>query len=664
MKTTEHLSVTLGQQTLNWLSLSYLLMVLPLYGELHAAIYACALLTIGWRYAIAREQLKPSSLWLKNSLALLGMVFIAYVWRSSGFLPAMFNLLVLGCTLKFLEFSSRRHLSLHVLSLYFLVALALIYHQGLAFTIYLLLVAGINTIALLSIYQTNSYRAQWQLGLRLLLQSLPLMTVLFLLIPHLGPMWRIPDIKSATTGLNEEVTPGDIAQLSRSSALAFRASFDGPLPPENQRYWRALVHEEFDGKTWRVAPSLRQWYQQQTNPFTAATPLKQLIHWQGPSSTYRLIVEPSNQHWLYSLDLSRPDNDDALLTPVMSLYSPKLLQQKKQIPLSYFPQTTFSSQLTPYVRQINLQLPQGNPQVRTLAAELRLNNSDDREFAQATMRYLASHGFSYTLEPPTLQGSDQIDDFMFGSRRGFCAHFASSFTFLMRAAGIPARMVTGYLGGEYHADDNYLSLYQFDAHAWSEVWLDNRWQRFDPTLMVAPDRLSRSIDDILPAEETRLRDPFSLTSYRNLLFFAQLHQYLAAIDYRWTSWVLNYNNQSQEQLLRDLFGNNIWGRLFAMLGGLFLVIGVALGIHWLARHRVKQDPLVQVYLQACRRLAQRGFIRQQDETPQTFVQRLQAVNHPAAPIMQQLTTHYLTARYAQADSKQAIRQIKILTRQL
>ena len=664
MKTTEHLSVTLGQQTLNWLSLSYLLMVLPLYGELHAAIYACALLTIGWRYAIAREQLKPSSLWLKNSLALLGMVFIAYVWRSSGFLPAMFNLLVLGCTLKFLEFSSRRHLSLHVLSLYFLVALALIYHQGLAFTIYLLLVAGINTIALLSIYQTNSYRAQWQLGLRLLLQSLPLMTVLFLLIPHLGPMWRIPDIKSATTGLNEEVTPGDIAQLSRSSALAFRASFDGPLPPENQRYWRALVHEEFDGKTWRVAPSLRQWYQQQTNPFTAATPLKQLIHWQGPSSTYRLIVEPSNQHWLYSLDLSRPDNDDALLTPVMSLYSPKLLQQKKQIPLSYFPQTTFSSQLTPYVRQINLQLPQGNPQVRTLAAELRLNNSDDREFAQATMRYLASHGFSYTLEPPTLQGSDQIDDFMFGSRRGFCAHFASSFTFLMRAAGIPARMVTGYLGGEYHADDNYLSLYQFDAHAWSEVWLDNRWQRFDPTLMVAPDRLSRSIDDILPAEETRLRDPFSLTSYRNLLFFAQLHQYLAAIDYRWTSWVLNYNNQSQEQLLRDLFGNNIWGRLFAMLGGLFLVIGVALGIHWLARHRVKQDPLVQVYLQACRRLAQRGFIRQQDETPQTFVQRLQAVNHPAAPIMQQLTTHYLTARYAQADNKQAIRQIKILTRQL
>jgi protein-glutamine gamma-glutamyltransferase len=664
MKTTENLSVSLGQQTLNWLSLSYLLMILPLYSELHVGIYVCALLTVGWRYAVARERLKPPSALARNILALLGMGFVAYLWRSSGFLPAMFNLLVLGCTLKFLEFSSRRHLSLHVLSLYFLVALALIYHQGLAFTIYLLLVAGINCIALLSIYQTNHYRGQWQLGLRLILQSLPLMAVLFLLIPHAGPLWRLPDIKSATTGLNEEVTPGDVAKLSRSSALAFRASFDGPLPPESQRYWRALVHENFDGKTWRVSESLRQWYQQQENPFTAATPLQKLVHWQGSASRYQLIVEPSNQHWLYSLDLSRPDNNEALLTPAMNLYSPKLLQQKKQFPLTYFPQTTFQSKLSNYVHQINLQLPQGNPQVRALAAELRLNHSDDRQFTQAAMDYFANHGFAYTLEPPPLQGMDQIDDFMFGSRRGFCAHFASSFTFLMRAAGIPARMVTGYLGGEYHADGNYLSLYQFDAHAWSEVWLDNRWHRFDPTLMIAPDRLSRSIDDILPAEETRLRDPFSLTSYRNLLFFAQLHQYLADIDYRWTSWVLNYDNQSQETLLRDLFGNNIWGRVFALLGGLILVIGLALGINWLAKHRIKQDPLVRAYLQACLRLEKRGVARQPNETPQALLLRLQRTQHPAYSTMQRLTEHYLAARYASSDVKQALQQIRQLTRQL
>ena len=665
MKTTENLSVTLGQQTLNWLSLSYLLMVLPLYGELHPAIYGCALLTIGWRYAIARNRLKPPAALLKNGLALLGMGFIAYLWRGEGFLPAMFNLLVLGCTLKFLEFTSRRHLSLHVLSLYFLTALAFIYHQGLAFTLYLLLVAAINGIALVSIYQTNSYRAQWQLGLRLLLQSLPLMALLFLLIPHAGPLWRLPDIKSATTGLNDEVTPGDIARLSRSSALAFRASFDGTLPAPTERYWRALVHEEFDGKTWRVHPVQQQWQQRQANPFTASTPLKNRINWTGPATTYRIIAEPTQQHWLYSLDFSRPDSAEVLLTPGMTLYAAKPLQQKQLFPLTYFPQTAAQTVLTNQQRQINLQLPASlNPQTHLLATELRLQHRDDRDFAQAAMHYFAGHGFSYTLEPPLLQGNDQIDDFLFGSRRGFCAHFASSFTFLLRAAGIPARMVTGYLGGEYHAQGNYLSLYQFDAHAWTEVWLDNRWQRFDPTLMVAPERASRSIDEILPAGETRLRDPFSLASYRHLLLIAELHAFLADIDYRWTSWVLNYNNQSQEKLLQALFGSRLWGRVFAMIGGMIMVIGLALGINRLARNRLKTDPLLQAYLQACRRLEKQGINREPGETPSALLQRLQQAGHPAGDIMRQITETYLAARYAGAAVHSARRKIRELSRQL
>lgn len=665
MKSTENLSVVLGRQTLNWLSASYLLMVLPLYTELHGVIYGCALLIIAWRYAVAQDRLPLPAAWLKNGLALVGMGFVAYLWRSSGLLPAMFNLLVLGCTLKFLEFNSRRHLSLHVLSLFFLGALTLIYHQGLAFTLYLLLVIALNSIALVSIYQTDSYRAQWQLGLRLLLQSLPLMAVLFLLIPHAGPLWRLPDIQHATTGLNEEVTPGDIAQLSRSSALAFRASFDGALPPPTERYWRALVHENFDGKSWRVANYLRVWYQQQDNPLLATTPLQKLIPWSGPSTAYRLIVEPSNQHWLYSLDLSRPETNDALLTPVMSLYSPKRLQQEKQVQLTYFPQSVMPQALSRAQRALDLQLPaDSNPQTRALAEELRLNHHDDRQFVQAALHYFASHSFTYTLQPPPLQGNNQIDDFLFGSRRGFCAHFASSFTFLLRAAGIPARMVTGYLGGEYHANGNYLSLYQFDAHAWSEVWLDGRWQRVDPTLVVAPERASQSIDDVLPSAETRLRDPFSLISYRHYLLLAQLHAFLADIDYRWTSWVLNYNNQSQQQLLQNLFGNSMWGRLFAMLGGLSLVLGLAWLIHWLSRERSRQDPLVKAYCSACQRLARRGVSRQADETPQALVLRLRQLQHPAAALMQQITDCYLAARYAQADPHQARRQIRRLSRRL
>ena len=174
---------------------------------------------------------------------------------------------------------------------------------------------------------------------------------------------------------------------------------------------------------------------------------------------------------------------------------------------------------------------------------------------------------SYYVRPQVLQSVNQIDDFLFGTRRGFCAHFASAFTYMMRMAGIPARMVTGYLGGEEHTFGQYLSLYQYDAHAWSEVWLNNRWQRFDPTLMVAPDRAEQTIDDILPADETRLRDPFHLASYRHVLLLAQLHGFLADMDYRWSVWVLNYNNQSQQRLLADWFGSSLWARALAMLSG-------------------------------------------------------------------------------------------------
>ena len=665
MKATEHLSFSIGHNTLHWLIASYLLLILPLYGELQPLIYLCALVIVGWRYAIARDRVKPPATWLKNTIALAGCGLIITFWRSSGLLPAMFNLLVLGCTLKFLEFNSRRHLSLHILSLYFLAALAFIYHQGLAFTLYLLLVCGLNSIALISVYQNGTYRAQSRLGVRLVLQSLPLTALLFLLIPHLGPMWRLPDIKNATTGLTETVNPGDIANLSRSSALAFRASFDGAIPPENDRYWRALVHEEFDGKSWRIHSIIRSWLQQQEHPLTQSAPLKNFINWRGPATAYRIIPEPTQQHWLYSLDYSRPDNDDALLTPAMTLYAVKVLQQKQQFPLTYFPQTRVQTELAEYQRQINLQLPANiNPQTQTLVTQLRLQYRDNTAFATAVMRYFATQGFSYTLNPPVLAGNNQIDDFLFGSRRGFCAHFASAFTYLMRTAGIPARMVTGYLGGEYHANGNYLSVYQFDAHAWSEVWLNDHWQRFDPTMMVAPDRLSRSIDEVLPAEETRLRDPFSLTSYRNILLLAELHAWMADIDYRWTSWVLNYNNQSQESLLRDLFGSSLFGRALAMVGGLVVVISLAFVFSWLTRKHIKQDPLLRAYLVCCQKLGKQGMPRLPGETPLAYLQRLEQAQHPSGLVMRQITDLYQLASYAGADRHKATRKIRQLGRQL
>lgn len=666
MKSTESLSVTLNPQTLHWISLSYLLMLLPLYSELTPLIYIGGVSIIGWRYAIASNKLKPPQVWLKNLLAILCMVGIALLWRTVGLLPAMLNLLVAGCTLKFLEFNSRRHLSFHVLSLFFLTALTLIYHQSIGFTLYTIVVITLNAIALLSIYQVGQYQHQARLGLRLLLQSLPLMMVMFVLIPHVGPMWRLPDIKKATTGLSDNVAPGDIAELSRSSALAFRASFEGEFPPAATRYWRALVLEQFDGQRWQVAPELHYWQQQQRNPYITRRPVTEQINWQGRSETYRILAEPTQQQWLYSLDYSRPNQNDVFLTPAHTLFAEKPLQQKQQILLTYFPQTVPQSNLSAGQRARDLQLPANlNPQTTAWVAQLRRQYPDDLAYAQAVMRYF-NQGFSYTLRPPVLQGINQIDDFLFGSRRGFCAHYASAFTYMMRVAGIPARMVTGYLGGEENATGQYLSLYQYDAHAWSEVWLNNRWQRFDPTLMVAPDRAEQTIDDVLPADETRLRDPFNLASYRHVLLLAQLHSFLADMDYRWSVWVLNYNNQSQQQLLADWFGSSIWARALAMLSGLIATAVAIFAIAWLTRKREKIDPLLRAYLQACARITKKyGITRRHDETPQQFMQRVESEVSVIQKTIRQITDCYQAARYrADNDAISARKQIRKLTRQL
>lgn len=659
--------------TLCWLTLSYLLLTLSLFNELHPAIYACAVLTLLWRYRITVWQAAPPPAWLINLLALGGIAALAILWRQQGFLPAMLNLLVLGCTLKFLEFGSTRHLGWHAISLFFLCALTFIYRQSLAFTLLMVLVVVINTLALLSLFQLTGWREQGRVVGRLILLSLPLLVCQFLLLPHLGPMWRMPDVKKATTGLSETMAPGEVAELSRSSDLAFRAWFTGPMPAVSQLYWRALVLEQFDGVRWSVPaatldalpaflPAGRVATAGGARPPSALS----AFSWQGPSWHYNLIVEPTQRHWLFALDYSQPQDSDVLLTGNGTLYALRPLQQKRQISLQYYPQATTRGELSRWQRQQDLALPGGiNPQTDALVDELRLSHPQDADLVQAMLRYFADNGFVYTLNPPALPGRDQIDDLLFGTRRGFCAHFAGALTYMLRRAGLPARVVTGYLGGEVDPSGEFVSVYQFNAHAWVEVWLQGRWQRIDPTLMVAPDRAEVNLDQLLPASETRLRDPFNLASYSHTLLLARVHQWLTEVDYRWSVWVLNYDNQRQAQWLAALNGNNLLARAGLMLGGLLLTLLLALLPGWWRRHRQPKDKLLATYLAACARIERvYGIARTRQETPQQYLQRLQALPTPAWQTMQALSAQFVAARYGQQDATQALRQMRHLLRQL
>ncbi len=645
------------QVTLACLCVSYLLALAPLYSELNLVVYLVSLLAIGWRIgSLLRRWSLPSRL-LLNGIALLCGLGILLLSRHAGLLVAMLNLLVVASALKFVECRHRRDIGGHILALFFLGALTFVYHQHWLMVLYLLAMVTLNMAALLSLYFPAPARQQLRQAALLLVQSLPLMLLFFVIMPRLDPLWKMPDARQARTGLSEQINPEQISQLTQSSELVFRARFTGQ--PPQARYWRTLVYEQFDGHAWSQSYIQLLWQQQALSgryptPPAASAPVG-----------YALYVEPSNQHWLYTLEGSRSRTAEAVATPTGTLLSRLPLVQAARFDLDWPADLPQESRLSAKRRMDNLQLPHGgNPQARALAARWRQQAQDDRLVLQQARDFFSQHPFSYTLSPVAMAHNDGLDQFLFQQREGFCAHYASALAFLLRAAGIPARLVGGYLGGEYQPQQQLLSVHQFDAHAWVEVWLDNRWQRVDPTLWVSPGRLTQGLDTLLGEGDFLAQDPFSLSRYRHVMLLNTLRLWLANVDYQWTVWILNYDQNRQTALLKRLFGDGLWMRALLLLGGALACLALVAGLQWLLRARVKQDPAVRLYHQACRRLAQGGYPRSPTETPLQYLQRLEQADCPAAPALAALTSHFLHYRYAAppgtslAPLRQQLRQLQ------
>ena len=645
--------------TLAWLCSSYGLAILPLYSELSPLIYAIALLAIGWRYLTLLGKVRLLTPGQLKATALLGCILIAFLAFQQGFLGSILNLLVLGCALKFLEFRQRRDLRLHILALYFLGGITFVFHQQWYFVLYLLLSVTLNTAALLSLHMPQYRGTQLRQAALLIGQSIPLMLVLFIVLPRMGPLWQLPNAKRATTGLSEQISPEQISELTRSSELVFRAQF--PSAPPAVRYWRTLVHESFDGHSWGMSPQLQQWQRSRLQLPFPETP----VQWPGPRLDYQLYVEPNYHHWIYSLDLSSSPDPTLSLTPALTQISLNPLTQPRQFTLSYYPEQSKEPRLSEARRRFNLALPStGNPRSRQLAQQWKEQYADPQQLIQAAMNYFREQPFDYTLRPPPLS-ADGIDDFMFTTRAGFCAHYASSLAFLLRAAGIPTRLVTGYLGGEYHATEGYVSVHQFDAHAWVEVWLPGGWQRVDPTLMVAPDRVEQGLDALMRDQGFLAQDPLSLSRYRHIALLNNLRLALASLDYHWTVWILNYDASTQDGLLKRWFAAGIAGRLLLLTIGVLLALALAATLGWLYRRKTGPDPLLALYLQACRHLALSGSPRLPAETPSAYRDRLLQQGHPAARTLEQITSAYLHGRYAHPEDQTAeIPKLRQLIRQL
>lgn len=463
----------------------------------------------------------------------------------------------------------------------------------------------------------------------LLVQGLPFMLALFLLFPRIqGPLWGLPaDAFSARTGLSDTMTPGSISELGLSSAIAFRVRFIGPPPPQSQRYWRGPVLTQYDGRSWRAQP-----YRESATPFHPTT---------GPRIDYELTLEPHNRRWLLALDF--PGQADPAIRYASDFHalSVRPIQARSRFAMSAYPATEPGHGESPATLEAALRLPRdSNPRTVALAREITDASTPHAQTLERVIAHLRALPLRYTLRPPAL-GEHAADEFLFDTQRGFCEHFAASFVVLMRAAGVPARVVTGYQGGEINPVDGYLVVRQSDAHAWAEVWLAGRgWVRVDPTALATPERIE---DGLASALSTDADLPLLMRA--DMYWLRELRHQWEALSNAWNQHVLGYNPEKQRALLErlGLSGQGAAG-LVALLAGAVLAIFAGLYI-WASRSRHRSDPLARAWARFSTRLGRIGLARHDWEGPQAYGKRLAAALPEQAAALQAVCALYARLRY-------------------
>ena len=456
----------------------------------------CVVIALGaatWRVLAALGYIAPvkrfaGMRFLLGAITAALVIAVAVSFRTLNGLAAGTALLLVMGALKLLESRSRRDDGIVTgVALFMLLASALATQSLVRVPFYLLTVWGAcAAIAIIADHSgALSPRAALRLSARALAMSVPLAAACFLFFPRIGGnFWALQRGEQAATGLSDEMSPGSIGTLAIEFDPAFRVRFEGQRPPQAALYWRGPVLNSFDGFTWR---------RERGRAYTSRVTML------GPPIRYRITLEPTNQRWLFSLDTLAQtpqrgmfmayDRQLSAVNPITTTMSYDAVSH-----LATRPDISLSS----LGRRNETRLPADrNPRARALALEIRARTGSDEEFARAVLAWFRDNGLVYTLDPGTTT-IDSVDTTLFDSKRGFCGHFASSYAMLMRAAGVPARIVTGYLGGEWNPVGGYLIVSQADAHAWTEVWLEGSgWTRIDPTAVVAPERLQRGIFDLL-----------------------------------------------------------------------------------------------------------------------------------------------------------------------
>ena len=643
---------TLSYEQLAGISACLLLALAAHLGSLPVWVPVTVAAAGGLRLLLAHRGRAAPPRSVRLVIAALAVALLFLQFRTFNGLAAGTALLALMAGLKLLETDTQRDIYIITLIIYFVSVSALLEGDSFWLLAYLIGVCWLTTATLLRLTSTQptpDWRRSLRYAGRILSQALPLALVFWLFFPRFaGPLWHMPDDGStAGSGLSDTMSPGDITELALSDEIAFRVRFATAPPPPQERYWRGPVLHDFDGHTWRRAKS----------PSMTAPALQP----QGPAYRYTLSLEPHQHNWIFALDWpSHWDLPHGALTSDYTLVQPDPVSRPIDVAATSYTRVQSPGTLSDLSHRRDTRLPPyRNPRTVELAHTLRAEHPDDMEYISAVLDLFTQQEFYYTLTPPKLT-DDSVDKFLFDTKRGFCGHYASAFATLMRAAGIPARVVTGYQGGTFNRFADYWIVRQSDAHAWTEVWIEGRgWLRVDPTSAIAPGRVEHGLNDTASSDE-----PLASRWHRRTPWLADARLRLDALREMWRERILLFDQDSQQRLLEWLNIPEPDGQKLAMLLTAALTL-VLTWLTWAVRREIdpaRKEPLIRAYSRLCAKLAALGIPRQAHEGAEDYAARVARRRPDLGPAVTALCRHYSILRYAAAPARISVGQFDAAVR--
>ncbi|WP_425915072.1 transglutaminaseTgpA domain-containing protein [Acinetobacter sp. TSRC1-2] len=623
-----------------------------------SAIFALILLCLFFSF---REEFKAVSKIWTFALTILALATIYFRYQSFIGIEAGVAVLSTFLFAKALETKTKRDVIILFNFALFVGASSFLYSQSIWMAIVIILCLFSCLIGLYRLQTSEFKQAKNQSSTlkndakhvgKFLILALPFFILLFIFFPRLPPLWHIPiPEQRGVTGMSDSMSPGDIAQLSQSSSLAFRIIGNvNKLPSRNELYWRAMVLDQYDGRTW-------------TSSFVNQQPVltNTISRKTKQGFDYQYLAADSRVMWIMGLEKSIPKDPQYQLKQDWGISPIRSITRNQPINLHWLGDAQLQGQGSSkanLLEKITTQIPeQLDAQSRQFALEMFQQSEHlPDQYVRNILQWYKKNDFVYTLTPGLL-GENRIDEFLFQSRQGFCEHYASSFAMLMRYVGIPARIIIGYQGGQLALDRASWEVRQLDAHAWTEVYLNGKWQRIDPTAIIAPQRIDGGMQNYIENDRTILGNKEQKWKYRQFTVMKNLRIWSDYASYQWQSKVIGYDAEKQQSWLSKLGLKTAYASTLILLSSILLVVMVY--FVWIYyRHRQYASAYEHAIQQFSKQLEE-PLRKQPAETFFAWMHRLaKATEQDQHRIFMQAAEHYQQQRFSAAPNSSHIKQFR------